>query len=108
MVTEPQWCVSTGQNRPRAASPARPAPPDPQLDHQYDMREIIAEDPASVERKVPPVARIFRGSLIFHDLFGVRRTTARRRTTAHTGITPGPGHHAGAAQSARRPAQGPR
>jgi hypothetical protein len=25
--------------RPHAASPARPAPPDPQLDHQYDEKE---------------------------------------------------------------------
>jgi hypothetical protein len=37
-----------------------------------------------------PVARIFRGSPIFRDLPGSRRTTARWRTTAHTGITAGP------------------
>ena len=48
MVTEPQWCVSTGQNRPRAASPARPAPPAPQLDHRGQ-----APQHAGVPRRTP-------------------------------------------------------
>jgi hypothetical protein len=48
------------------------------------------------KKRYPIRYRIFRGSRIFHDLPGASRTTARWRTTTHTGITAGPGHHAGA------------
>src|ERR1035441_9435791 len=57
---------------PRAAPPARPAPPEPHSLTSTTTSEITVE-----------------------DLPGARRTTARWRTTTHTGITAGPGHHAG-------------
>src|SRR5450755_965735 len=34
--------------------PPHPTPPESRFAHQYEMRAIIAEVPASVERKVPP------------------------------------------------------
>ena len=99
-------------DRGRPAPPPLPVPvpvPVPVLPHQPGPpHPTHIRSPVRQRAKLPRKIRlqwkkrstiryrIFRGSQIFHDLSGARRTTVRWRTTTHTGITAGPGQHAGA------------
>jgi hypothetical protein len=67
---------------------------DPGQDGYDDTTELSPGEPAAVEDlfEYPIRYQIFRRSPIFHDLFGARSTTARWRTTTHTGSTEGPDH----------------
>jgi hypothetical protein len=80
-----------------APSPARPAPPESQFVHQYDKKEHYCGRSGFSGKKGTPSgtgsSAEARSSMIFS---GARLSAARWRTTTHTGITLGPGHHAGA------------